>query len=100
MKTLARYALSIGAAAALLAGCGGSQPLGLPGATRDDSDSPTHRHTFKYTGATQSFIVPAGVTRITVVARGARVRALTPALIVPPTPIALAVEGASMRRSR
>lgn len=27
MKTLARFALSIGAAAALLSGCGGSQPL-------------------------------------------------------------------------
>ena len=33
MKTLAHYALSIGAAVALLAGCGGSQPtLGIPGA--------------------------------------------------------------------
>lgn len=32
METLARYALSIGAAAALLAGCGGSEPpAGTPG---------------------------------------------------------------------
>jgi hypothetical protein len=34
MRTPARYALSLGAAAALLAGCGGSQlPFGVPGAT-------------------------------------------------------------------
>lgn len=71
MRTFARFAFSIGATAGLLAGCGGSQPLGLPGATRDDSPSLTHHHTFQYTGAKQSFIVPAGVTRITVVALGA-----------------------------
>lgn len=68
---VSRYAFSVGVAAALLAGCGGSQPLGLPGVTGDDSDSLANHHTFKYTGAKQSFIVPAGVTRITVVARGA-----------------------------
>jgi hypothetical protein len=70
MRTSVR-AISIGVAAALLAGCGGSQPpIGAPGVTPDDSDSLTHHHTFKYTGAKQPFIVPAGVTRITVVALG------------------------------
>jgi hypothetical protein len=67
----ARFALSIGAAAALLAGCGGSQPIGIPRVTSDRSDSLPHHHTFKYTGAEQSFKIPSGVTKITVVALGA-----------------------------
>jgi hypothetical protein len=43
MRTYARYALSIGAAAVLLAGCGGSQPpLGAPGAMPQGSAIVAH----------------------------------------------------------
>jgi hypothetical protein len=43
MRTLARYALSIGAAAALLSGCGGSQPsVSAPGAMPQNRASATH----------------------------------------------------------
>jgi hypothetical protein len=67
---LGRYALGVCAAAAMLAGCGGQGsnavvPSGVP-----DSSLPHHR-TFNYTGAAQDFTVPAGVTHISVVARGA-----------------------------
>src|ERR1700729_1129603 len=84
---LSRHALAIGAATALLAGCGGSQPpIGAPGATPQTQVQPTpmsssntvlttgglpHHRTFKYTGTEQTFKVPSGVTQITVVARGA-----------------------------
>jgi hypothetical protein len=43
MRTLARYALSVGTAAALLAGCGGSQPpVGAPGAMSQTSALAMH----------------------------------------------------------
>lgn len=71
-----RYAVSAGAAAALLVGCGGSQPaISAPGAMLqtpaigDTSDA--HRKTFNYTGGKQSFTVPEGVHSLTVDARGA-----------------------------
>jgi hypothetical protein len=66
---LGRYALSGGAAVALLAGCGGGGERAIPSA--DPAQTLTQSRTFKYTGKAQSFVVPAGVTRITVVARGA-----------------------------
>ena len=66
-----RYVLGIGAASALLAGCGGSQPP-IGAATHAAIGNATpHQKTFSYTGGEQSFTVPSGVKRITVVARGA-----------------------------
>ncbi len=74
MNTLrpSRYALKIGVAAALLAGCGGSQPL-LTGVRESSSIGVTFRHqqTFKYTHEEQLFIVPSGVTELAVDAHGA-----------------------------
>jgi len=65
-----RYVLSSCVAAALLAGCGGSPPVGAPHVSSAGEALPYH-HTFSYTGAEQSFKVPPGVTSISVVARGA-----------------------------
>ena len=67
-------ALRICAPAALLAGCGGSQPLiGAPGAmpVANNGSLPYHK-TYRYTGSEQSFKAPAGVKKLTVVALGAR----------------------------
>ncbi len=70
MGYLVRLALIIGAAA-LFAGCGGSQPpIGAPGSERAALTS--HQKTFSYTGKKQTFTVPSGVTRIDVDARGAQ----------------------------
>ncbi len=89
VSTSRRSAFCASIAAALLAACGGSQPpVGAPGAMRSEAQPargsigrsflqtkplggrPYH-HTFKYTGARQSFRVPSGVSRINIVARGA-----------------------------
>ena len=65
-------ALSLSIAAAILAGCGGSQlPIGAPNGTSDDGNLLPYHTTFRYTGKAQSFKVPAGVTNLTVVALGA-----------------------------
>lgn len=75
-------AIFISVAIALLAGCGVSQPpIAAPGANTRSAqlalagsggpDVLPHQHTFYYTGAKQSFKVPAGVTELTVVALGA-----------------------------
>ncbi len=74
--SLGRYTLCSCAAAAMLAGCGGSQP---PIATNvapsskgvTNSLSYNHSRTFQFTGKRQRFTVPAGVKWLTVVARGA-----------------------------
>jgi hypothetical protein len=63
------YVLSIGAAAASLCACGDSTPIS-PTQT-NSNDVVTQSHTFYYTGAKQTFKVPTGVTKLTVVARGA-----------------------------
>jgi hypothetical protein len=56
----------------MLSGCAGlQQPIGAPGATNASGDSLSHQKTFNYTGAKQSFTVPAGVSSITIVALGA-----------------------------
>jgi hypothetical protein len=75
MWNLPRFVLSIGAAA-LFAGCGESQsPIGAPGAIAQsyaiNSTEAAHHKTFDYTGAKQSFKVPAGVTHVTITASGA-----------------------------
>jgi hypothetical protein len=66
-----RFAFSVVAAVAMLAGCGGTADIGAPatdGSARMLSDS----RTFYYTGAKQSFKVPAGVTKITIVGIGGK----------------------------
>jgi hypothetical protein len=68
----ARTALGLSAISALLFACGGENPNGssaLPASAIPDALD--HHKTFEYTGAKQSFKVPAGVTSITVVALGA-----------------------------
>jgi hypothetical protein len=75
MKSLdfRHYALCSSVVAAMLAGCGGSQPpIGAaPGATSGNGDSLPYHKSFYYTGTKQWFKVPAGVTQIDVVGRGA-----------------------------
>lgn len=76
-----RFGLSNCIASALLVGCGGLQAGGpIPNATSEQQGQPRpadfgdalpYHHTFKYTGARQSFKVPEGVRKITIVARGA-----------------------------
>jgi hypothetical protein len=64
--------LSAGAAATFLAGCGTLQPpIQLPNDAADVGPSVSHHKMFHFTGKAQSFIVPKGVTQITVVASGA-----------------------------
>ncbi len=65
-----RYALGIIASLSMLAGCGGQAgggvvPSGVP------NTLPYHK-TFNYTGVAQDFTVPAGVTQLKVIARGAK----------------------------
>ena len=65
-----RYALH-SAAIAMLAGCGGTQ---LPTGTNVASagmQAPSRQRTFYYTGRKQTFDVPASVTQVTIVAKGA-----------------------------
>lgn len=65
-----RSVLSITVAAALLSACGGSS---VPIAAHDTNSAAsflTQHQTFDYTGNEQTFIVPAGVRRLTVSARG------------------------------
>jgi hypothetical protein len=65
-----RYALGVCVTIATLAGCGGNASNGVVPNSGAVS-SPPHDETFSYTGAEQSFKVPAGVTQITVIALGA-----------------------------
>ena len=102
-QRLGRLALAISVGTTLLAGCGGLQPrIGAPGAATDRGDSLPYHKTFRYTGAEQFFVVPKGVTSITVVARGAvgglsggglggRVYAMVP--VVPKETLAIFVGG-------
>ena len=71
------------ATAALLAGCGASQPpIAAPGAMSQSSAIATHadrsalasshEKTFSYIGRSQTFTVPSGITQIEVDARGAQ----------------------------
>jgi hypothetical protein len=72
ISVFGRHALSSCVAAAMLAGCGGSQPpIGAPNGANGVGYSPSHRRTFHYTGKEQSFRVPSGVTQVTIKASGA-----------------------------
>ena len=65
-----RCALSCCVAAAMLAGCGGSQALiGPAGVLPHESSSGTK--IFHFTGKEQKFTVPTGVTSLTITAVGA-----------------------------
>ncbi len=68
-----RYALGIGAAASLLSACGGgpSVPISTGSTVAGEGGLKNHQ-TFSYTGNEQTFIVPAGVRRLTVVAHGGK----------------------------
>jgi hypothetical protein len=65
-----RFGLSISVAAALLSACGGSSvPIATNNPTSNTGAAKKNK-TFKYTGKEQTFVVPAGVTQITVIAIG------------------------------
>ncbi|HXO18126.1 MAG TPA: hypothetical protein VN909_08140, partial [Candidatus Dormibacteraeota bacterium] len=69
---MSRYALA-GTVIAVLAGCGGGGAVNAVStvpAVPAGYDVLTQHKTFRYTGSRQSFIVPAGVKKLTVVARG------------------------------
>ncbi|MGB9652128.1 MAG: hypothetical protein WCB01_10010, partial [Candidatus Cybelea sp.] len=73
MKSLGfgRCALSAGIAAALLAGCSGSSiPIRATDNAATDASTLKNSKTFDYTGKKQTFVVPAGVTQLSVIARG------------------------------
>lgn len=62
---------SIGLAGALLSACGGSSPVPSTAVgNASDGSGTKSAQTFRYTGKKESFIVPAGVTQLTVVAHG------------------------------
>ncbi|MGC2634438.1 MAG: hypothetical protein WA215_09540 [Candidatus Cybelea sp.] len=61
MSVINRYAMGSCVAAAVLAGCGYPNASTAP-AVNAASESLPHHKTFNYTGAKQSFVVPAGVT--------------------------------------
>jgi hypothetical protein len=64
-------ALSIAPLAALLAACGGGSSVPVAaGNAFAGATGPKHHQKFSFTGAEQTFVVPAGVTRLTVIARG------------------------------
>ncbi|MGB8909837.1 MAG: hypothetical protein WCC84_13925 [Candidatus Cybelea sp.] len=73
MRTLncGRYAMGISAVISILAGCsggaGGNSALPVTNLGSDAS----HRQKFLFTGAEQTFTVPAGVTKVRVDAEGA-----------------------------
>jgi hypothetical protein len=66
-----RIALSIVSVAALLSACGGRSPVPITTGSAIAVPSGHKNHqTFPYTGSEQTFVVPTGVKRLTVVARG------------------------------
>lgn len=70
MKILPHFALGIGSAAALLAGCAGSKALNtVPAAV--EPQALAHHHRFQYTGREQKFKVPATARQIVIDALGA-----------------------------
>lgn len=76
-----RSALIICATAASLSACGGgsSVPIATDHTLNGASGSQNHQ-TFAYTGSEQTFIVPAGVKRLTIVARGGEADGFLPGL--------------------
>ncbi|HEY2473590.1 MAG TPA: glycine-rich protein [Candidatus Cybelea sp.] len=66
--SVSRYALASCTATALLAGCAAELPVSMPG--RVSEVAPAGSRTFAYTGAEQTFEVPAGVTQLRIIASG------------------------------
>ena len=67
-----RYALGAVAMVAMLTGCGGTQPpMGASPGAVDPPRKTKQSQTFNFTGAEQTFMVPTGVTRLTITASGA-----------------------------
>jgi hypothetical protein len=70
--TPGRFGLNMSIAAILLAGCGGtSMPIRAADGGAGTADVTKGSKTFSYTGKEQTFTVPSGVRRLTVVALGA-----------------------------
>jgi hypothetical protein len=69
--SFARYAVSVSAIVTLLAGCAGASDVTAPLAEGASRAAAPHQRTFYYVDKLQRFKVPAGVSSITVVARGA-----------------------------
>jgi hypothetical protein len=67
---LAGYPLGVCAVVAMLAGCGGRAGNGVVPSNAVSDSFPNHK-SFYYTGGAQNFKVPAGVTQLKVIARGA-----------------------------
>ena len=67
-----RYALTGSVAAALLAACGGSQSVNPVLHANGAGEPGTHHKRFDYTGTEQWFTVPRNVTKVTIIAIGAR----------------------------
>ena len=68
---LERYAISIVAAAALVAGCESRESGSALPLLNNADPALSHRRTFKYTGREQMFTIPPDVTAIKIVATGA-----------------------------
>ncbi len=64
------YALGISATASLLSACGGGSSVPIADSTVAGVSGLKNHQTFSYTGSEQTFIVPAGVRRLAVVAHG------------------------------
>lgn len=69
-SAFSRCALSISVATALLCACGGSSIPPANDNAPTDVGSVKNKKTFRYTGKKQTFVVPAGVSQLTVVAHG------------------------------
>src|SRR5580692_4946883 len=69
-RDLIRFMLSACVAAAMLAGCAGHPSNGVVPISGVPNSTPNHK-SFYYTGEAQDFTVPAHVTQIKVIARGA-----------------------------
>jgi hypothetical protein len=65
-----RVALSVSVAATLLSACGGASMPHASAFAPGESRATKSGKTFTYTGSVQTFVVPSGVSQITVVARG------------------------------
>ncbi len=69
--SLGRYAAAC-TVITMLAGCGGSSAIStVPSVPAGGYGELLHHKTFRYTGNRQSFIVPSGVKKLSIVARGA-----------------------------
>ena len=69
-----RYAMAVtssGILALALCGCAVRSSSSMPPSPVTAQDAPPGSQTFNYTGKRQTFIVPAGVTRLTITASGA-----------------------------